>query len=581
MARPATTSRPETMGSGAASPDDAISGDAPAHRPRLQSSSEIGPRRLLPTWNILTLELIALMVLVVLATTDVMWLIPVLAAVAVGIWFVPIGGRPVAQAARERLLFRLNRAKRHQRALRVPEPFDISTTDGSQFGFRWDGDSLVSMLEIADTPEALTVLQPGATVDAVSIPVRVLAESLHQFDITLAAIDVHIQGSRSRGGTEIAAVYDHVLGPLPAIAHRSVWLTIRLDPTGCPDAVARRGGGSTGILKTAITGTRRVANRLREHGFDVHSLTAAEMTRSITHLSDGVLLSNVDEAWDSCSSGQLYLRTYGLDQPILTSAGLDQLWTIPSHATTLGLSLRTLEDRDLVQATGVARFDTFGRPVEVGFAGLSPMHAHQLDGLVCSLPLPRPHTDGLHQTFGTADDFAELRLPASGCGQVIGADVHGRAVALPVFGPTIDRVEIAGSLHLAQQLVLRAIALGARVLVSSRRPAQWREMVMTVGNNNLLWVAEFDRGTMHAGAEANYSVMVFDGTTERPVNNDVTAFIVNRIGTQLSGSADVTLRQLDPDTDEVAVATRGGSVTVEMVASDEEMQYVGASYDSE
>ena len=36
-------------------------------------------------------------------------------------------------------------------------------------------------------------------------------------------------------------------------------------------------------------------------------------------------------------------------------------------------------------------------------------------------------------------------MPASGCGQVIGADDHGRAVALSLFGPQIRRVEIAGT----------------------------------------------------------------------------------------------------------------------------------------
>lgn len=549
--------------------------------PRLRASSEIAPRRHLPVWCMVAIELIALIAVIVIATTGVTWWIPVLVAAVLAVWFIPVRGRPAAQALRDRLIFRFTHAKRHARALDTSNPFDISTSNGSQFGFRWDGDTLVSMLEISDSPEALTILEPGATVQAVSIPVQVLAESLQQFDITLAAIDLHISGARSRGGTDIAAVYDQVLGPLPAIAHRSVWLTIRLDPTLCPEAIARRGGGSDGILKTAITGTRRVANRLREHGFEVRSLTAAEITRAIGHLCDGVGLDNVDETWDTCSSGRLQLRSYGLDQPILTSAGLDQLWTVPSYVTTVSLSLRTLEDRDAVQATGVVRYDTFTQPVETDFAGLAPLRGHQFDALISSLPLPRPHTEGLNHTFGNTGDFAELRLPASGCGQVIGADDHGRAVAVPIFGPTIDRVEIAGSLHLTQQVVLRAIALGARVLVFSHRPGHWRDMVDAVRNNNLLWVAEFTRGAMHAGAEANYSVMVFDGTAERPVSSGVTALVVNSIGSPLSDKADVTLAQLDPDSDTVRVTTRAGSVDVEMVAGDEEMRYVGGSYDLE
>ncbi|GAB26116.1 hypothetical protein GOPIP_092_00340 [Gordonia polyisoprenivorans NBRC 16320 = JCM 10675] len=551
---------------------------APGHS-RLRSSSQSAARRIAPTWCVLVVELIALAALVVIATTGIPWWIAALVAVLIAVWFIPVAGHPVAQRVRERVSFRMSNDRRRRRAQSVSEPFDITTADGSQFGLRWDGDALVSMLEIAESPEALTILEPGATVDAVCIPVRVLAESLRQFDITLAAIDVHINGSRSRGNSRVAAVYDEVLGPLPAIAHRSVWLTVRLDPTLCPEAVARRGGGSTGILKTAVTGTRRVANRLREHGFDVRSLTAAEITRSITHLSDGIAPETVEETWENCRSGQMHLRSYGLEQPILTSAGLDRLWTVPTHTTTLALSLRTTEDADLIEATGLVRFDTIAQPARVDLDGLSPLGGHQFDALIGSLPLPRPQSVGVRATYGSPADFGELRLPASGCGQLIGADPHGRAVALPIFGPTIDRVEIAGSLHLVQQVVLRAIALGARVLVSTRRPAHWQQMVAAVGNNHLLWVAEFDRGAMHAGAEANYSVIVFDGTRTRPVNTGVTALVVHPIGAPLSDSADVTLAQLHRESDTVRVTTRSGAVVVEMVAGDDEMAYVGASYD--
>ncbi|WP_246007917.1 type VII secretion protein EccE [Gordonia oryzae] len=545
---------------------------------RLRSSSQSAMRRIAPTWCVLVVELIALVALVVIATTGIPWWIAALVVVLTAVWFIPVSGHPMAQRVRERASFRMSHDRRRRRAQAVSDPFDITTSDGSQFGMRWDGDALVSMLEIAESPEALTILEPGATVDAVCIPVRVLAESLRQFDITLAAIDIHINGSRSRGNSPVAAVYDEVLGPLPAIAHRSVWLTVRLDPTLCPEAVARRGGGSTGILKTTVTGTRRVANRLREDGFDVRSLTAAEITRSITHLSDGIAPETVEETWENCRSGQIYLRSYGLEQPILTSAGLDRLWTVPTHTTTLALSLRTTED-DLIEATGLVRFDTITQPTRIDLDGLSPLGGHQYDALIGSLPLPRPRSVGVRPTYGSPADFDELRLPASGCGQLIGADPRGRAVALPMFGPTIDRVEIAGSLHLVQQVVLRAIALGARVLVSSGRPAHWQQMVAAVGDNHLLWVAEFDRGAMHAGAEANYSVIVFDGIRTRPVNTGVTSLVVHPIGTPLSDSADVTLAQLYRESDTVRVTTRSGAVVVEMVASDNEMAYVGASYD--
>ena len=106
------------------------------------------------------------------------------------------------------------------------------------------------------------------------VPVRALVNCLRQFDISLDSIDIVSQGARSYGHTDVASVYDAVLGPLPAIAQRNVWIAVRFDPSRCAEAVRRRGGGREGILRTASTATRRVANRLTEVG-----LAAADSDR--------------------------------------------------------------------------------------------------------------------------------------------------------------------------------------------------------------------------------------------------------------------------------------------------------------
>src|SRR5262249_22487705 len=104
------------------------------------------------------------------------------------------------------------------------EPFDAPMADGSQIGFRWDGTTLLSLIKIDENPQALTVMEPGMTVSGEVVPVHALVECLQQFDITLHSIDVISQGARSSGHTAMAAVYDAVLGPLPAIAQRNVWI---------------------------------------------------------------------------------------------------------------------------------------------------------------------------------------------------------------------------------------------------------------------------------------------------------------------------------------------------------------------
>ena len=68
----------------------------------------------------------------------------------------------------------------------------------------------------------------------------------------------------------------------------------------------------------------------------------------------------------------------------------------------------------------------------------------------------------------SAGELDELALPPGGCGQLIGSDDAGRAVTVRLFGPGVRSVHVAGELYLAQQVVFRAVAVGARVPVHDR-----------------------------------------------------------------------------------------------------------------
>jgi type VII secretion protein EccE len=447
-------------------------------------------------------------------------------------------------------------------------------------GFRWDGTTLLSLLKIDANPQALTVMEPGTTVSGEVVPIQALVDCLQQFDITLESIDVISQGARSSGHTTVAAVYDAVLGPLPAIAQRNVWVVVRFDPSRCAEAVRRRGGGRDGILRTATTATRRVANRLTEAGLRPRVLGASDVALATNQLSDGVNLTTLEETWDVCRDGRFRLRSFAIEPEMLTTAGLGVLWTVPSYSTTVCLSLRRDDDPELIKVRGLARFDSdIGVPVDL--PGLIHLQGYQFSALASSLPIPEPRRRVEHWAYGKRDtDLRDLAVPASGCGQVIGADDEGRAVALPLFGPQIARVEICGTLHLAQQAVLRSLALGARVLVHSRRPGLWRDMVDEVDDHDLLWVADFNRGAIQAGSDRNYSVEMFDAVPERSVRAGVTAMVVSAPNTAVTSDADVTLELVSLADATVKVSTRAGSAVVTMVATDDEMHYLKASADS-
>ncbi|EIC62635.1 type VII secretion protein EccE [Mycobacteroides abscessus] len=545
---------------------------------KLRVTTDIVLQRVLPMADALALEfLVAAGIMIALLVGKSWWIGGVAGLLLSLLLVVRIRGTSVPRALAARLDFFFGRQSK-TRKTPPAEPFDTPLDGGAQIGFRWDGRTLLTLLKIEEKPQALTVMEPGMTVSGETVSVELLVECMRQFDIRIDSIDVISQGARSFGHTRIASVYDAVLGPLPAIAQRSVWIAIRFDPAQCAEAVTRRGGGRNGILRAAITATRRVANQLTEAGLHTRILTAAEIAQATNQLADGVNLANLEENWTCCSEGNFRLYSYSLKGNALSTAGLGMVWTVPSYSTTVCVSLQNSVKSDYTRIRGLVRFDSHGYGGDINLPGLVPLRGQQFNALVSSLPLPPPRRPLGSWVYGRGtEDFRDLALPASGCGQVIGADEYGRAVALPMFGQQIERVEISGTLHLAQQVVLRALALGARVLVHTRRPALWRGMVGEVGDNSLLWVTEFNRGSIQAGSDRNYSVAVFDGVVEQVVRIGVTAMIVAAPGTVPSPDADVSLEQLDEHSDTVKVSTSAGSAVVSMVATDEEMRYLKES----
>ncbi|SHR55663.1 type VII secretion protein EccE [Mycobacteroides abscessus] len=213
---------------------------------------EIRAQRVLPLWDFILLQVLITAGLTIALLAGLPGWQGAAVGLIVALMLVVRGrGTTLPRLARLRSGFLLERRKRARKHLAPAEPFDVPASDGTLIGFRWDGRTLLSLLKIDENPQAMTVMEPGVTVSGDIVPVDALVECLRQFDITLDSIDVLSQGARSHGHTEMAAVYDGVLGPLPAIAQRTVWVAIRFDPSRCADAVRRRGGGREGILRAA------------------------------------------------------------------------------------------------------------------------------------------------------------------------------------------------------------------------------------------------------------------------------------------------------------------------------------------
>jgi hypothetical protein len=142
-------------------------------------------------------------------------------------------------------------------------------------------------------------------------------------------------------------------------------------------------------------------------------------------------------------------------------------------------------------------------------------------------------------------------------------------VAVDLLGGPPHRVAITGGLHLAQQVLLRSIAVGARVLVYTDHPAAWAQFVTAVGDPGLLVVAG---GRIAPG---HYTVAVFHGVT--PVAVDAPTVVAVLPPGSVSEPADVRLDQNHAAPQDIWISTGTGSAMVTMVATPDEIEFIGSS----
>ncbi|MEV6771352.1 type VII secretion protein EccE [Nocardia sp. NPDC051030] len=376
---------------------------------------------------------------------------------------------------------------------------DFQAGDGRSLGLYRDGSRVVAVVEVLPPRGGLTRL--NATTDAdgdrrptvVSshlLPLPELAKALSQRDILLAGIDIVSHGYRSRSGTPAGAIYDSLLGPLPATAHRTVWLAIAFDPLLCPDAADRRGGGADGSCRAVTIATQRIVRTLEDHDCPARILTAPEIRQAALQVTAGVDPGELTQHWRYTELGNSVNIGAAVDPGQLGSDLLSQLWVPASRGTTVAVRLRPGHSADTVRIGAAWRLTARELPEEPVQKHMISMNGRHREGLLAHLPFAVP---GLEDTVPTAEhaiaDIEALHLPSAGCGQLLGSDEEGRGVAIRLVGQGISSVYVAGELYLAQQLIFRALAVGERILIRTDRPQSWQTLITTIGNPDRLTIA--------------------------------------------------------------------------------------------
>ncbi|GEE03707.1 hypothetical protein nbrc107696_41530 [Gordonia spumicola] len=158
--------------------------------------------------------------------------------------------------------------------LRTVEPFDVPDGDGC-IGLRRDGPHLTAVLTLAPGPPSPITLPDGPRT---RVPLDDIACAMVRRDAHPLRVDVATRTLTSWGDGPAARAYRGLLGPLAPASHRTVALVVHLDPARFPDAVALRGGGSVGALRTAIWCVHRVIAACAAAGVRTRVLTAAELS---------------------------------------------------------------------------------------------------------------------------------------------------------------------------------------------------------------------------------------------------------------------------------------------------------------
>ncbi|GAB3129267.1 hypothetical protein GCM10027289_11150 [Tsukamurella serpentis] len=387
---------------------------------------------------------------------------------------------------------------------------------GGEIGVRRTDRLLTCLIRIAPSrPEVVSLLAPQQG----GLPLERIAHLLQHTDTPLSRIDVLITGGRAPG-TAVRPLlrYQQLLGPLARWSAAEVLLAVTVDPQACAAACGRRGGGPQAQLRVAALAAQRTVDVLREAGMTASPLRPDQVA------AEHIWAPPEAQYADPGAVAQGDLRH------LLTEGGSGRA----------AISVRADGDhRVRVGAWRLPAGDETRPPRRTG---------REVSGVVGALSC--------------------LEIPVAGCGQVLGGDTAGNPVAVRLHGPGVRTVWAAVADDPALQLVERAVATGARVLVVTGRPAMWEPLVSWVGSPHDLWISGWRYPDGAAVDTGRYTVTVLDGTasglTPGSVEPSGTVWRIEAPRISPVAEADVVLSQPQPGM--LTVRTDGGAATVRLVA---------------
>ncbi|MGW4241953.1 type VII secretion protein EccE [Nocardia sp. NPDC004722] len=498
------------------------------------------------------------------------WWVLVLAVVsALTLIALRLDGRTTARRLIDWTRYRRAHAAQAARRATPPVATDIEIAAGI-CGIHGDAGVLVAMIQLAPNLDLPSILAENGVYTEDTVPIGLLAPLLDQYGV---AVDIEIvtTGRRTRALGDYDRMYEQLTGANPIVGERFTWLVIRLDQERNLAALLRRGpdAGPRALAAAAY----RIATRLSEHAVPAEVLPAAALCAAARALHRDVELSDLTEHWRRLGSSVpgRGVTSFAVDWTRLGDTGFDDCWSRPRTRTTIVIALSGLRGpRALVRFVGPEVTDDVP-------AYLVPLPGLQSAALLASLPTTASIRE-LPLPGGPARLPADLAVPIGPNGQILGTLTGGagRLLALPLFDPVEHRprrraVEVRATLPVAQQILLRTVVVGARVVIHTDRPDQWRHLVTTVNDPDALRLATESDAENSDFATATPVVEVFDRLPPRGSDSRATVTVTEQ-GTSVHRFADLMIEQVGDDLLDVGIPMR--TVRVQLLEPRGETRFI-------
>lgn len=242
---------------------------------------------------------------------------------------------------------------------------DLTVAEGTDHerqptGLAWSGGTWTAAVLVDPVPAIVSPLGTGS-----DVPLEPLVACLRDRGVVLESIAVvsHCYPGSSvlPPGSPVLAAYHEVLGPLPAVARRSTWVVVRLDPRRCPAAVHDRGGGVPGAQRALLGALSRVRGALDRAGLPHRVLDLDELLRAglaaaeLTGPAPAVESLRLREHWGSLTTNDVHHRSFAVSRWADAPAALAGLGSVRALSTTVSVTLSPDADADAVRLRGLVR----------------------------------------------------------------------------------------------------------------------------------------------------------------------------------------------------------------------------------